>query len=62
MSCAYSLQTRSPLETHDITQRCGPSKYNSGLLGAQSETKSPYATFQASNCCIMRAHRTRDER
>ena len=31
---------------HDITQWRGPSKYNNEMLGAQYESKSPYADFE----------------
>ena len=36
---------RSRLE-HNITQRRGPSEYNSEMLGVQSESESPGADFE----------------
>jgi homogentisate 1,2-dioxygenase len=30
---------------HNINSQHGPSKYNSGMLGAQSKYESPCATF-----------------
>ena len=47
------------LNKHNITQWCGPSKYNNGMLRVQLEYESPYATFRTSNCYILRAHKTR---
>lgn len=44
---------------HNITSQCGLWEYNSGMLGAQFEFESRWATFWASRCYIMRAHKTR---
>lgn len=44
-----------------ITQRRGPSEYKSRMVGAQSESNSPCAASQASECYNLRTHRMRVE-
>ena len=48
------------LRSHNITQRCGPSKYKNGILGAQSKYESPCTTFWASHYYILRVVDTMD--
>ena len=42
----------------NITQKCGPSEYNNGMLGAHFEYESPCATFWPSDRSITKAHKT----
>ena len=51
----------SSVDMYNIIYWHWPSKYNNGMLGAQTEFESPCATFQASNCYILRVHITRTE-
>ena len=39
---------------HNITQRCGPSEYNSDMLGVPFESRSPCANFLASHCYSLK--------
>jgi hypothetical protein len=40
------------------TQQCGPSEYNSEMLGAQYEYEFPCTNFKAFYCYNLRAHKT----
>ena len=44
-------------DVHNIARWCGPSRYNSGMLRAQFESKSLYANLRASHCYILRVHK-----